>query len=261
MSSGVTVRAWLRPAVAVGAILALADVVTRQPRWLTWPAARALGAVVVQVPTRRRAIALTFDDGPHEDVTPSLLDVLARHGATATFFVMGGRVPGREAVIDRLAAEGHELGNHLMDAAPTMRQTPEVFVRDLLACDRMLSSWADVRYFRPASGWIRPRMLTAAAALGYRCALGSVTLIRDPVRHPVLAAHLLLLRVRPGAVIVLHEGTATRAAVVACVDRFLAHLRRRGYEAVSLAELESASGADPSARPARRVSRGPRRAR
>lgn len=82
MSTGVTLRVWLRRAVAVGTILAVADVATRQPRWLTWPAARALGAVVVHVPTRRRAIALTFDDGPHEDVTPALLDVLARHGGT-----------------------------------------------------------------------------------------------------------------------------------------------------------------------------------
>lgn len=237
MITRTTARTWLGRAAAAGAVIAATDVVTRQPRWVTWPAARALDSIVVQVSTRRRAIALTFDDGPHEEVTPALLDVLRSHRATATFFIMGSRVAGREAVMDRLVAEGHEVGNHLMDAAPTVRQTSEAFARDLAACDRVLSPWGDARYFRPASGWIRPRMLATAATLGYRCALGSVALIRDPVRHPALAARVLMLRVRPGAVIVLHEGTAARAPVVACVDRFLGHLARRGYAAVSLSEL------------------------
>ena len=56
-------------------------------------------------------IALSFDDGPSQ-WTPAILDLLAAAGARATFFVLGDSIDGREDVLRRIAAEGHELGNH-----------------------------------------------------------------------------------------------------------------------------------------------------
>ncbi|HKU98762.1 MAG TPA: polysaccharide deacetylase family protein [Vineibacter sp.] len=59
-------------------------------------------------------ITLTFDNGPEPDVTPGVLDTLARHGLTSTFFVIGEKLamPGRRALSERAAAEGHWIGNH-----------------------------------------------------------------------------------------------------------------------------------------------------
>ncbi|HEX6256621.1 MAG TPA: polysaccharide deacetylase family protein [Euzebyales bacterium] len=210
-----------------------------QPRWTTTLATRALANVRFEVSTRRRAVALTFDDGPHGAVTPALLDVLAGHDATATFFVIGGHVVGNETVVRRIVDDGHELGAHGMNAAPDVMVTRAGFERELLACVDTLAPWGRIRYFRPASGWIRPDQLAVARRHGLTCALGSITLARDPITAPDRAARLLDRRVRPGAILVLHEGAAERANVVECVDVLLSRLRTRGYTAVALCELDS----------------------
>lgn len=59
-------------------------------------------------------IALTYDDGPHPDVTPRLLDLLAEHGAKATFFVIGDHVESHPELVRRAASEGHTIGAHSM---------------------------------------------------------------------------------------------------------------------------------------------------
>lgn len=80
-------------------------------------------------------------------------------------------------------------------------------------------------------------MLAVARAHGHRCALGSVTLLRDPIVHLPLAVRLLRLRIRPGAIVVLHEGLTARANIAVCVDRLLTQLARSGYTARSLSTL------------------------
>jgi peptidoglycan/xylan/chitin deacetylase (PgdA/CDA1 family) len=216
-----------------------ADVAVAQPRWAATLATGLLANVRFEVSTHRRAIALTFDDGPHGAVTPALLDVLASHGATATFFVIGDHVEGNEAVVRRIVDDGHELGAHGMNATPDVGVTRKAFERELLTCVDTLEPWGPVRYFRPASGWIRPDQLAVARRHDLTCALGSITLARDPITAPDRAAQLLDRRVRPGAIVVLHEGAAARANVTECVDVLLTRMRTRGYAAVALRELDS----------------------
>lgn len=57
-------------------------------------------------------VSLTFDDGPRQDTTPTLLDGLAERGVHATFFIIGTRIEGREDILRRMAAEGHQIGLH-----------------------------------------------------------------------------------------------------------------------------------------------------
>lgn len=244
-------RRWAWPVAALTG-LALVDVAVRQPRWVASLLALALPEVLVTVPTRRRVVALTFDDGPHDAVTPALLEVLARHGAAATFFVVGEQVTRHRDVVERIATDGHELGVHGMDPTPTVSRSLPAFERELRDCVRLLAPWGRPRWFRPASGWIRPEQLAAVGRHGLGCALGSVATLRNPVAAPRIAAWLLALRVRPGAVVVLHEGMAERAAVAECIDHLLPRLAARGYTAVSLSELASVDLQDHRGRAAAR---------
>src|SRR5262249_41962590 len=68
--------------------------------------------VVYRATTRERAVALTFDDGPDPVVTPAILDLLAQHGARATFFVVGSRAAEQPDLIRRIHAAGHTIGTH-----------------------------------------------------------------------------------------------------------------------------------------------------
>jgi peptidoglycan/xylan/chitin deacetylase (PgdA/CDA1 family) len=75
-------------------------------RWL--PA----GWIQTAGPREHKGLYLTFDDGPHPEHTPPLLDLLARHGAKATFFLIGQQIHRHSALAKRIVDEGHTLGNH-----------------------------------------------------------------------------------------------------------------------------------------------------
>ena len=193
--------------------------------------------VLCYVDTEARAFALTFDDGPHPDVTPLLLDVLAKHRARATFFLIGERVLGNESTVARIAAEGHELANHLMRDEPSVLLPDFEFRRQLGQVTSLLAPHGDIRWFRPGSGWLTPRMLKSAAQLDLRCVLGTVVAVHDGNASVRRIAQHLIGRIRPGSIAVLHEGTPDRRGVVATTDLVLAELGRRGLAAVTVSEL------------------------
>jgi peptidoglycan/xylan/chitin deacetylase (PgdA/CDA1 family) len=75
--------------------------------------------------TKVVCLALTFDDGPNPIVTPQVLDILARHNVQATFFLVGSRVSGNEALVQRIYHDGHEIGNHTWDHHDLAGLSPE----------------------------------------------------------------------------------------------------------------------------------------
>ena len=86
--------------------------------------------VVTRVAGAGKVLYLTFDDGPHEH-TPPILDLLRDHGATASFFLIGDRLAQESAVVERIVAEGHQLGNHswshpFMSDLPLVGQLDEI---------------------------------------------------------------------------------------------------------------------------------------
>jgi peptidoglycan/xylan/chitin deacetylase (PgdA/CDA1 family) len=199
---------------------------------------RRLGAeIVVHCATASPRVALTIDDGPDPATTPDLLAVLARHDARATFFLIGERSMRHRDLLADIAAAGHELGNHLMRDEPSALLDRDEFHRQLHAVHRLLSTFGTVRTFRPGSGWFTPAMLRVAGSLGYRCALGSPGLVAKAYPDPGGLAGRLARRSRPGSVIVLHEGTRSRAPVVEVVDVLLGALARRGLQATALRQV------------------------
>jgi peptidoglycan-N-acetylglucosamine deacetylase len=216
----------------------------RQPPWLGRVLARRSRRVLFAVPTTVRAVALTFDDGPHPELSPALLDVLARRGARATFFLLGSQASAHPDLVARIVEEGHEVANHTWADRPSLLLGAAEFERDVERTHRALvAAGGEPRFLRPGSGWVRPSMLRTAARHGYRLVLGSVAVLDLRVSDVQAQARFVLDRVQPGAVVVLHEGYAERADVVPLTDRVLTGLRERGYEAVTLSELSATTSA------------------
>ena len=225
-------------AVLGGVVLALLGVARAQPRWLAAVLARHGGRVLFAVPTSEPVVALTFDDGPHPDLTPALLEVLARHGARATFFLLGERVAALPDLARAVVRQGHEVANHTWADRPSALLPATAFEGDVRRTHELLVAAGGVPVFlRPGSGWLRPGMLRTAGRLGYRVALGSVAVRDLRVADADTEARFVMRRLRPGAVVVLHEGYADRSGVVPLTDRVLTGLRERGYAAVTLSEL------------------------
>ena len=191
--------------------------------------------VLVFAPTVKPLTGLTFDDGPHPDTTPPLLEVLARHDAKATFFLLGERAAAYPSLVADIVAGGHELGNHLWSDRPSIRLPADAFSTELARTSEELLRHGHVLWWRPGSGFFVPRMVRAADEQGLRCALGSPLLLAtdyhgDHVRRGVSLAG----RAHQGAIATFHEGTPDRSAVPLLTDGYLGRLSDNGLSATTL---------------------------
>ncbi len=235
-------------AAGVGATVAAGAAVlaARQPPLL----ARALShqqRVLFQVRTRAPEVALTFDDGPHPTLTPAVLDVLARHDARATFFLLGGRVEEHPDAARALVAAGHEPGNHGWADEPAVLRSRARYRRSLDRTSAAIRAATGVAptLTRPGSGLVRPAQVRDATALGMRTVLGSVAVPDAEVRDVGVAVRFVLDRVRPGSVVVLHEGLQARHRVVDLLEGLLPELSERGYRCLTVSEVLARAGGAP----------------
>jgi len=203
--------------------------------------------VLFSVSTNDSLVALTLDDGPSADVTPEVLALLRKYDARATFFLTGNRIEGREGLARQITLQGHELGNHGMRETPSILLGRERFARELREAHRLLCEHGEVRWFRPATGFFNARIRAEAAELGYGVALGDVYPNDVHRPFPSLLAGYVLWHVRPGSVIILHEGATGRRTAVPVLERLLPELQRRGYQIVTLSELVDRGAARPTA--------------
>lgn len=160
---------------------------------------------------RRRVLHLSFDDGPHPEHTPRLLDLLARFRARATFFLIGEQVERHPELVRRIVAEGHVIGNHSwshpqFDRLPLSRQRIEI-----ARCDALLARYDGVARhdFRPPRGVMPWPMVLDCIVRGRRIAYWSYDSL-DYSRQP-LETLLAVARAhppQPGEILLMHDDSA-----------------------------------------------------
>jgi peptidoglycan/xylan/chitin deacetylase (PgdA/CDA1 family) len=171
--------------------------------------------------------------------SPSTTAPTRRTRRRSTFFLIADRIPGHEPLVADLVARGHELGHHMTRDEPSVRLSRAEFGRRCRRPATCCGASRPVRWLRPASGWYTRAMLDDVERAGYRCALGSVYPVRRPPAVVRLAAAYVLANVRPGAVVVLHEGGARGRRTAAVLRRVMPALRARGYRVVTLSALDA----------------------
>lgn len=187
--------------------------------------------------------ALTFDDGPSPRNTPRLLELLAREGARATFFVLGRHVRRAPELLSRVVAEGHEVGLHGDGHWPLPLLHPEESLRQWRRAEASIQAAAGVtpRFYRPPFGWLHPSQARLVAERGYTPVLGDVY-PEDPRRPGV---ERIVRRVDPrltaGSILILHDASALgdvdRGQTIDAVQQILTRARARGLHAVTVGEL------------------------
>ncbi|WP_344967748.1 polysaccharide deacetylase family protein [Streptosporangium fragile] len=184
---------------------------------------------------RIKCVALTFDDGPGPYTRP-LLDVLARHRARATFFVLGRMVvddgPG---TVRRMVAEGHELGNHSW-SHPVLSELSRARIRwQLLRTQLVVEQATGVRMtvMRPPYGATDLRVTAESRRQGLAQVLWNVDTL-DWRDRKVSVVVRRAARIRPGSIVLLHD---IHPSTVTAVPRLLRRLAARGYTFVTLSEL------------------------
>ncbi|MFI5527127.1 polysaccharide deacetylase family protein [Kitasatospora sp. NPDC051853] len=185
-------------------------------------------------------VALTFDDGPHPEHTPQVLELLARHGIRAAFFCIGLHALAHPELVRRIVAEGHVLGNHTWSHAYLPDLGPAGLRHQLGSTGEALAEASGAglpTLMRPPYGGRSPELMQRVAELGLTTVLWDVE-TNDWARPGAeVIAERVLRQVRPGSVVLMHDGGGDRSQTVAALPLMIDGLRRRGYRFVTPEEL------------------------
>lgn len=197
---------------------------------------------VVGVRTAEKALALTFDDGPDPQSTPQVLDALARLGMKATFFVIGARAARHPELIARIAAEGHEIGNHGWDH-PSLPEIPPAEVAGQIARTRAALAPHGGTLLRPPYGHQTLGTYRAARRAGYRVVMWSCAAADWSGDDAQTLAARVLAGAGPGSIVLLHDSLYSfddarhrdRTPTIQALERIAAGLP--GYRFVTVSDL------------------------
>jgi len=204
---------------------------------VAFPQMRLFGPFVCRGTDDQRRVALTFDDGPDERATPALLDLLRETGVQVAFFCVGARVAAHPELAARIVREGHLLENHSYAHSNfTNFFGCTRLTRELQRAQSAIQQATGVapRCFRPPMGLSNPRVFKVARTLDLEVigwsARGLDTLLHDPNR--IVAR--IVRRLRPGAIVLLHDGNIPADRLVLTVRRLLDSLHEHNYNPVRL---------------------------
>lgn len=202
--------------------------------WI-WSVAAILTAYTVRTHMSRRRpdIYLSFDDGPHPEYTPRLLDLLKQHGVKASFFLIGNRVQCHPDVVQRIVDEGHSIGNHSM----THPRLPALSARDQLAdiaaADDTMRPFNGRQHqiFRPPNGRATVATIFSSMVMRRPLVLWNIDSKDYTLDGEQVVARLQRMNLRGGDILLFHDdgGTAARA-----LAELLPRWRQAGYSFAAL---------------------------
>lgn len=188
-----------------------------------------------------KVIYLTFDCGYENGNTEPILDALKKHNAKATFFVVGHFLETAPDLVKRMVEEGHAVGNHTYHHLdmPTIsdRETFQKELNDVADLFREITGTELSNYYRPPQGKCNADNLKTAYELGYRTIFWSLAYVdwnQDDQPSHEEAFDKLTTRVHPGAIVLLHNTSATNGEIL---DELLTKWERMGYMFKPLSEL------------------------
>lgn len=187
-------------------------------------------------PRQEKTVYLSFDDGPHPEVTPFVLEQLKKYDARASFFCIGKNVQQHPDIVARILEEGHSLGNHTQHHLNGWKTGYNEYLDDIREAQQSISS----SLFRPPYGRI-----TRKQAKGVKQLLGKNTLI---VMWDVLSAdfdtnlsgeqclQFVVRNSQPGSIIVMHDSAKAWPRLEYLLPRLLKFFHDKGYDMKAIGE-------------------------
>lgn len=185
-----------------------------------------------EVPLARKVVALTFDDGPHEEITPQILDILKKEKVPATFFLMGKKAEEYLKLVKRMVKEGHQVGNHTyshVDLSSLSNQQAKEEIQRAQEVIEKITGQTPI-LLRPPFGKVRENEVPEDLIV----VEWNVDTLDWTGSSPAQILSRVQKQVKPGAIILMHdqyEGT------VEALEELIREVRERGYEFVTVEEL------------------------
>lgn len=187
--------------------------------------------------TDEKAVALSFDDGPVDQYTPRILDVLKQHNVPAAFFCIGHRVEDNPQLLRRIHEEGHLVGNHsyshhaLFDLYPGFKMK-----QDLKKADQAIEAAAGLkpRLFRPPYGVTNPMLADAVESRNYIAVGWSIRSLDTVIKDEDELFERVTRKIKAGDIFLFHD---TCAATVSILPALIKKLQREGFAIKRIDEL------------------------
>ncbi len=191
------------------------------------------GETIFGGPADEKVVALTFDDGPKPGITEPLLEVLKQNGVQATFFVVGKQVALYPNLARQIAEAGMEVANHTYSHPNLMGLSAEDITREILRTQAAVEAATGKvpRFLRPPGGNWTAEAARTARHWGLTPCFWTVDAYAAEVTGPQQVANLVLGQVRPGSIVLMHNG---KMSTVQALPTIIRVLRERGYSFVTV---------------------------
>lgn len=202
-------------------------------------AAKDPGHPIRQFQTKEKVVALTFDDGPDVPYTQQILDVLDKYHVKATFFVIGSCAKAHPELLKQIIAKGHDIGNHSWNHEFMKHWSVEKVKKGIIDTDAVIkkAGYQKDIPFRGPFGINTDNMANALQQLNKKHVLFDflpqdwTKISSDQIVHNVM------VRMRPGLIITLHDGGKRRQQTVIATEKLIKQLQSEGYQFKKVSEL------------------------
>lgn len=186
--------------------------------------------LVWQIPTDKKEVFLSFDDGPTPGVTEKVLDLLKEYKGKATFFCVGKNVEENLELFERIKREGHSVGNHTMNHLNGWKNSEEDYIQDVSDCQKLINT----HLFRPPYGKIR-RSQASHLLPHYKIIMWSLlTRDYDAKIGKEDCLKLALSGIKPGYILVFHDSYKAADKMLFALEKLLMEMRVRKFVSAKL---------------------------
>ncbi|MEG2984007.1 MAG: polysaccharide deacetylase family protein [Peptostreptococcaceae bacterium] len=191
----------------------------------------------------KKMIALTFDDGPDEDFSPQILDILKKYEAKATFFVVGQKVGWNPDIVKRASEEGHEIGNHTFTHINICKSSTEQINNEINKTQEIIKevTGKESEWFRPPYRAINENLFSIMKAKDMKVVLWSDL---DPKDWSNPGAYNIVKTIETksenGTIILLHDYNKIRnnkSQTIQALEQIIPKMQGLGYEFVTISEI------------------------
>ncbi len=181
--------------------------------------------MIWRIPGKEKKVYLTFDDGPHPEITPEVLDILNKFNAKATFFCVGDNVKKYPEVFKKVLDNGHSVGNHTYNHLNGRKTENQIYFDNIALADKLINS----KLFRPPYGQIKISQYKILNKK-YKIIMWNV-LSGDflPNLSKEKCLEKVLKLAKPGSIIVFHDSIKTKEKVLYVLPKVLEEFRLNNY--------------------------------
>ncbi len=189
-------------------------------------------------PDNANQIYLTFDDGPHPEITPWILMVLKKYHIKANFFCTGANIQAYPHIVKEIIAQGHQIGNHTFSHVDAWRTSHKKYIHEISETDRLLqTAGISSKLFRPPYGRLTPGLIKKIQSLNKEIEIVMWSILMGDFSRffvPDYAISYLSHHIKAGDILVFHDNAHSFPRLKQVLDPVINTLLTKGYRFATL---------------------------